>query len=232
MRGEKFLKILTYLSVIFLSYFILTSARAAATPEFIVSWKAKTLVPAEYTGKIFPIKNSLVEVGFDLLDNNKIIDLSKYTVSWYLEGDFIKSGAGLKSFIFTTNKANENDQLLRVTVAGYKGADLDKFITIPLASPEAVINYKSPLTNEINIGAHEFTALPYFFNASSLNNLSFNWKVNGEAPQNTANKSTILNLNLESQGTPTQTPLNISLSIQNILNALESATKSLNFMIK
>ena len=60
-------------------YFLLSTFyfADAASPQFLVNWQSKNFSPSWYQGKIFPTKDSTVEVSFELMDNNKIADLSK-----------------------------------------------------------------------------------------------------------------------------------------------------------
>lgn len=205
---------------------------AESAPEFLVSWRAKTFVPPDYQGKIFPIKNSEVEMAFDVLDGNKLANLNANKINWYLDGNLIKSGIGLKSIKFTVTQENNNDQLVRIAVYNYKNKDLETYVSLPVVSPEAVIDYHSPFANEIKTGQYDFRALPYFFNVSDFNNLIFKWSVNGQKPENASDKTNTIILNLSSEGLPAAASINLSVIIQNIKNELERATKAINPLIK
>ena len=77
---------ITFTILLFTFYFLLSAVIfAQAAPEFLVSWRAVGYVPPDYQGKILPNKNSRVEMGFDLIAQNKIADLSRYNISWFLD---------------------------------------------------------------------------------------------------------------------------------------------------
>ena len=209
---------------------------AQTTPEFLVSWRAINYVPADYLGKILPSKSSRVEAGFDLIDNKKLIDLSKINVSWYLNGQLLNSGTGLKTA--TININSDLAQTIRITVSSYKGADIDQTFLLPVVKPEIVINTK--LINTDNAGNrmrltpknHLFEARPFFFNVNNLRELGFRWRVNDKLIEGISGTPEFLSLNLESPGSPTETELTVSSGINNLFNQLEFAGKSLNFIVK
>ena len=66
---------------------------AHAETEFMTSWQTKTYAPAWYEGKVFPTYQSFVMVGFELVENGKIVDLSRTVVRWYVDGKLLKNEA-------------------------------------------------------------------------------------------------------------------------------------------
>jgi len=200
---------------------------AQVIPEFLVSWQAINYVPPSYQGKILPTKSSLIEVGFDLIDNAKIADLSKYKISWTLDDELFKSGLGLKTIRFNSKNTGHR---LGITVSGYKGANLDKILTFSRQEPQVIIDAKIPST-QIGLGQHQLEALPYFFNVSDLKELVFDWSTNDQ-PAKTAENPQIFDLILESKGAPVETNLNISVSVINSSNALEYGGKKINLTVK
>lgn len=210
-------------------YLLIADVSAQSAPEFLVSWRAINYVPPSYLGKIFPSRNSPVEVGFDLLDKNKIIDLSGNEIQWFLDGELLKYGKGLKTIFFNSQGINHK---IRITVFDYKGAKLDKIITIPGTSPKVVINARTPDDN-IGLGTHVFEALPYFFNVAGLGDLSFSWASNNQPMEGLAEYPQFFTLNLESAGSiPIETGLTISTTVRNIFNRSELGTKKINLTIK
>jgi len=199
---------------------------AQTTPEILISWKASNFVPASYLGKIYPTKDSIVEVGVDLLNGNTLIDLSKVEVGWFLDGRFLNSGVGLKHIRFQTTKGNNNDHALRVTLL-YQGNDLGQSITIPIVSPEVVIDTASP-TNAINIPTITFRGLPYFFNVQDIQKLNFQWSVNNETIAGNKDNPDFLKLQIPTVAK--NKPLSLSLSIFNQLNSLEFGSRVLNIL--
>lgn len=232
----KFKKLIGLIGLIGLISPIGFSAFAQAAPEFLISWRAINYVPADYQGKILPSKGSAISAGFDLIDQNKIVNLSKYNISWYLNGNFLQSGIGLKKINFTM--ASALDQTMRITVFNYKNNDLDQIFLIPGAKPEIIISTKTPndrtARNQMRISPQNYTfeARPFFFNVSNLNDLRFQWKVNDKIVEGTPANPEFLGLNLTSEGTPRETELKLTLNASNIANPLELAGKLINFVVK
>lgn len=216
-------KIIIFLIGCFL--LIVSQVNAQTEPEFLVSWRVLNYVPADYQGKIFPSQNSQIEIGFDLLENGKIIDLSKNIISWFVDGNSAQSANGLKTIRFNTGGA---DQTIRITILNYKGADLDKVIIVPVNKPEVVIDARIP-QSEIKLGQYNLEARPFFFNVLNASNLLFKWTNNN---QPIAGNPKTINLDLKSSGVPTETKINISLSVVNSFNQLEFVNQQINLTVK
>ena len=205
----------------------------AASPQFLISWKAYNYTPSWYQGKNFPIYSTPVEISFELLENDKIVNLSKHEVRWYINNSLFTKGKGLRTISFISkNKAGTN-MVIRIAIVAYKGEELNKLIYIPAKSPEVVIN--SPyLTNIAKIGeTYRFKALPFLFNANRLNNLSFDWTINNQAmfSEEVDENPDILILNV-STSTPAGMQINLSAVVSNILNTVESATENFKLIAK
>lgn len=208
--------------------FISTIVYAQSAPEFLVSWRAINYVPADYQGKILPSNNSPVEVSFDLIDGNKIVNLSKKEINWYFNGRYFNSGIGLKTITFNSNGLDKN---IRINISDYNGRSLDKFLTVSNFKPEIVVDAKD--INKKSAGKqYNFTALPYFFNVSNLSQLKFQWKVNDQNLTGSVENPESLSLDLKSETILPGTNFNILSSAQNIFNDLEFAAKKLNFTVK
>ena len=221
---------LKIIPILVIGYWLLVigGANAQAAPEFLVSWRAFNYVPADYLGKIFPVDGTLIKAGFDLIDNGKIADLSKNSVSWFIGGNLFQSGNGLKTIVFNSQDA---DQQIRIRVANYRGADAEKIFIIPVVRPETIIDARFP-SSEINIGRHRLEAKPYFFNIFDLAGLTFDWFLNGELVTGQAASPQFMDLNLESAGAPQKTRIAISSTIANKSDRLESASRILNLIVK
>jgi len=234
-----------YVFFVLLSLFLSFSVNAQVNPpiltsltnpdfDFLISWKATNYVPADYKGKILPSKNSPVQISFDVLDNGKFVNIANQQIEWYLNDSLIKSGAGLKSILFTPIS---NSNVIEILIPNYndtkyKAAELSAVITIPLASPEVVINAPFP-NKSISIGDSSFQVLPYFFNINTINQLKIDWDVDGTKNSGQANRQDILNLTTTSQGqAAVGTNIGIKAFVQNILNQFEFAQNYINLNIK
>lgn len=217
--------------VCFLVLGIWSFSNAQTAPEFLVSWQAVNYVPAGYQGKIFPSRNTPIKVGFDLIDKNKIVDLSANDIQWYLDGEMIQYGKGLKSFLFNSGGLEHK---IRIVALNYQGAGtrMDHVITISSLKPKVVIAARTP-DGILGLGTQILEALPYFFNVSSPDDLSFSWTSNNQPVQGVAQYPQFLTLNLESPGsTPKATELTISATVRNAVDKAEFGNKKISLKIK
>src|SRR3989338_8026257 len=122
------LKTLIFLIVVFV-FLILNSVDAqTALPQFLVSWQAQSYAPARYQGKIFPTKGTPIVISFELIDNGKIVDLSKTAVRWYINDELVKNednGLGIKSLQFNLPDYAGQETEIRIAIPDYKGSQLD-----------------------------------------------------------------------------------------------------------
>lgn len=234
------------LSALFLTGFFVFTANAqirlslpsiSALPQtpnytFLISWQASDFVPSMYEGRILPIKNSLVEIGFDLIDSNgKFIDTSKQKIQWNINHEPYQTGVGLKKIkLFISNSDKDVIEILisNYTDSKYKtSSEISQFITLSAFAPKAVIHTNDPY-KAMHVGDNKIVGIPYFFNINSLNNLLFTWKVDGKKIDNT--------LDLLSVNIPENKIVNnysgVDLLIQNSGDNFEFAKKIFNFDIK
>ena len=161
-------------SIILLILISLTSQQSLGetiTPILIITWKANNYTPAFYLGKSLPTAKTKIDVALQLLDNKKLIDLSKNDIRWYVNNKLEDSGLGLFNFSFTAPYLGEQSVLLRVVVLNYKGEEWNQFLTIPIVRPEAIID---------TADSAQLKPLPYFFNIPSDNKLKVDWGEDGK----------------------------------------------------
>lgn len=223
-------KILVFLLSIL--YFLFSIPVFAANPQFLVSWKAESYVPAWYGGKVFPAKGSPVIVSFELVDNGKITDLSRTVVRWYVNGKLVKNekdGLGIKSLSLTAPGYGGQEVEVRITLPDYRGTTLDQIARIPVKSPEVIIDGRFG-ARPIQAGDNSFEAMPFFFNAKNLDGLSFNWLANGQTAQANSDTPWLLNLNIDSS-VPSGFPINLRLIVQNSLNQMEFSSRDIQLQV-
>jgi hypothetical protein len=208
-------------------------AHAQTESQFLASWQAKTYAPSWYQGKIFPLKDSAIEVSFELIENGKIADISKEKVRWYLNDKLYSNenkGLGRKSIIFLMPDYSGRSAEVRIEIFQYReGKTIGKIIDIPSVSPEVVIDSPYP-NNRINIGASNFSAYPFFFSAKNLNDFGVEWSAMGQKSDAGGNPWQ-LNLNID-QRAPKNTEINLSVSVKNFLKELEFASRSLKLLVQ
>lgn len=197
-----------------IGYFL--TANGQTSLELLVSWKSLSYAPSDYQGKILPAKDSAIILSFDLIDSGRIANISKNEVRWKIGTNVIDSGLGLKNNVFQISKLSSENLTVSITVLNYNSRNIQKTITIPIADPEVIIK---------QIENNSFSAKPYFFNVDNINELGFEWSVNGEKPQGYPKDPSILtieNINISSE-IPIGLELNLKVSVAKILNQLERA---------
>lgn len=214
----------------FLVFF--SNAQAASVPQFLVSWQASSYVPDWYRGKVFPSAGSKVSVGFDLVNNGKIVDLSKTAIRWYVNDNLIvneNNGLGIKNFTFINNDVYGGNEIdIRITLPNYNGGILDKTVAIPVKQPEVVVDAPY-FGNKVSQGKNTLYAWPFFFNIKNIADLIYNWSVNGRGA--TDANSPFLNLNVDLSTAPGSI-LNLNAGIENSTNQIESANKTIQLEVK
>lgn len=225
MKKKRGLVFLILAGSLLLARFLGVGAQGAG-PEFLVTWEAKTYVPPQFQGRTLPVVSSLVAASVEMINQDRIVDISKQDIYWYLNGDFLEGGQGLQRTSFLMN--NTGAQRLEVKLPNYQG-NVSKIIEIPVVKPEAVI--AAPSSNNLIYGSTRVAALPYFFNVSSPAGLSYSWEVNGQTPASLENPE-VLDINLSPE-TPNNFQLNIGLVVRNLKRVPERTTRVLNlFYVK
>jgi hypothetical protein len=198
---------------------------SASAMDFFVSWQADAYTPYFYQGKVLPTNNSNIITSFELLENGRPINLSQRQVRWYLDNELSQSGVGLKTIIFKINSLRRDSHQLRIVLPQYNnGNDLEKIFSIPIVSPEAIID--APYVNGLLAGnTNLLRGLFYFFNIDSIKELVIDWFVNNRSVSPSSLGEDILGLPISEFGGGI---FNIGLGAKNKNNELEFASEKIN----
>ena len=194
-----------------LSMLTATSALAAAaptTPELMLTWSTDSFVPATYPGARLPTKGSGIAVAAQLIDNQKLMPIGDATVQWYINDSQAGSGVGLSTLTFNTDDFSARSGLydIQAIVRGYGEKQISARVLLPRTSPLLIITTPLPGRSVVLSGT-VITALPYFFNAASLSDLSFTWEAAGARQTSTGNTLTFAAPNQRSGGQITITAI-------------------------
>jgi len=219
---------LSWAATIIISFFILAPIIANAQtpkPELMVTWEAKNYAPPNYIGRTLPTMHTTVQMGLNLIDNNKIIDLSKSEIFWLLNGNHLEKGIGQTKFSFRVPRFE--NQKIDVTVSNYKNSNLSKLVIIPSIEPEVIIDV--PTNNQI-LGKTTFRigALPYFFNVRFLKDLTINWQVNDFSLERSADRAQYVDIDTRD----ISSVVSISARVRNNSALLEDITRKINFIVE
>jgi hypothetical protein len=211
-------------------FFSLPAARAqtASSPQFLVTWKSSSsYIPSFYTGKALPSLGSNITASVELISNGHIINIGSQTIYWYLDEVLVGGGTGVQQVTFSPFGTPPSAQVLEVVLPQYSGGYLSHSIQIPFISPAAVISAPYP-NQRFSSNPFAVQGLPFFFTATSSNNLLFSWAVNGQTGSNTENPQ-VADVTLP-QGTPSGTSVDVSLSIKNpVGSTVATANQNLTF---
>ena len=206
------------LAVLFLLSAPITLAQTS--DYLIVTWRAENLYPADFAGRAMPTPGSPVQVSAETILGGKLTNSGLAEISWFLDGALLEKGVGTKTVRFTARGNTANSHFLRVQVK-VAGKNLEESVRVPVKQVKVAmeipaINKVLPSNSELQL-----SAVPYFFNASSLENLVFNWIINNTRQKETGNGS--LTLNIGQPQSSTQQKMTIIANVQNLLNPLEVA---------
>ncbi len=229
---KKLKNLIILIVAFFLFSFLFVPYSLGSSPQFLASWQTNSYAPSWYQGKVFPTFGSLIEINFELIDNNKIVDLSKNKIRWHINNRLIKNetdGLGIKFLKFTNNNLIGRNIEIKITIVDYGDQPLFKIIRIPVVAPKTIIDAPHP-KRKIGVGENLFRALPFFFNIKNLDKLSFEWQADKQTSNITENPQE-LNLNIDARTLP-GTTIRIRAIIKNIANQLEFASENIKIEIK
>ena len=210
-----------------LVFFLTQTSLAQTQPVFLTSWKAYNFIPPGFSGKSLPLpRGTTVGVAFEILNDGKIIDVSKNNIKFFVNNQKRAEGIGLRGFRFATFDGQPGQTIKMVILNARDEIVYEHRFTIPTTKPEIVINHPYSL-NLIDRGFNYFQALPYFFNIERIGDLVFNWTVNGAAPADTAENPDIIELDVPSEFSSGGN-IAIQATAQNRVNQLEMALETIN----
>lgn len=231
----KKIKSIGLISLIGFMSFINVSAQTASfsRPQVLLSWKANSYAPLWYQGKVFPTRGSRIEAAFELIDKEKIIDLSKNKIRWYVNDKLVlneKNGLGIKNYSFRVFDYPGQDVELRVVVVDYGEEQVGGMVIIPIVYPEAIIGAPHPGAKILAGASSSFFAYPFFFNVSDLDKLSFQWFVDSKAADN-SDQPQKLDLSVDSRA-PTGFGTSVRLRIANLTDEMSFANNEIKLKVK
>ena len=207
------------------------SAKAVPGADGIITWEAETIVPRGYTGKALPVQSSFVRAAFEFIENGKFADLSKRELRWFLDDALFAKGNGLKTTRMRVTAGNNNSHFIRVQITDGRAILFEKSAEIPVVNPRLRIQPPS-FDGLIARGAHELRAIPYFFNAKSVDEITFGWNVNGQAASGIGVDEPFKLAFSIPADIASGTPLVISVFAANKNDQTERASKELRFSVK
>lgn len=212
-----------------LPFCIVPALAQETNDELILSWQAQNLYPANYMGKALVTEGTPVIVSLEMLRGGTLFNISEAPVKWYLDGRFIEGGTGLKSITFYPRARRGNTHIVKASIV-IDGKTTAGFLEIPIHEKQVVL--ESPSARNV-IQANTsvlLTAVPYFWNVSSLSDLVISWKIQNKTVPNENKNSLFLQF-----GVPTnesQRTVKISSFIHERRGSLEKAQADVSLRIE
>jgi len=193
---------------------VATASAQTVSPQVILTWHANNFYPADYEAKPLATPNTPISVSVAVIKNSKLLDLSQATIMWYVDENLVNPGTDPEEITFTATKSAGDAHFVRVKVITQTDS-YDGSINVPVVNPQIILpvpyeNQTVPAESTVSL-----QAIPYFFNVSALQDLSFFWKVNDQDISGNDNQ-----LALQTGSSHGQT-LQVNLLAQNQKNQLE-----------
>lgn len=206
-----------------------------------ILWQADTYTPYAYKAKqlISPLSNVLVAAIPNFVFQNKKTEPVNLLFEWYLNNEIKIVGWGRDSFTFKTGLFKDENYDIKVRISNAnKTLIQEKIIRLAARNPQINFYEYDPLegiklqlaVSDFNTqagGYVQFIAEPYFVPNNQLNNLVYEWlmngqKINAEPPFNIVNFSS-------EPGATENVFINLTISFKNLL---EKVSNSFNIAIK
>lgn len=206
---------------------LVASAQTATPPDLVITWRATdSSVPSTYLDKALPGVGSPITASAEVVLNGALVNLSSQTIYWYLDGNLIGGGTGEQTISFTAPGFVEIASL-RAEVPNYSSGALINTAHIQMVNPEAVIIVPYP-NGEYTGSSIAAQAAPYFFSTSQLDELYYQWVVNGQAVTTQENPQDLTIDLANGTSTSAGVPISIGLTVQQTnspsINAQSSIT--------
>ncbi|OGM92666.1 hypothetical protein A2372_00460 [Candidatus Wolfebacteria bacterium RIFOXYB1_FULL_54_12] len=124
-------------------------------------------------------------IGFELIENGTVVDLSGTAVRWYVDGKLLKNetnGLGIQRLTVYNKKYGGDVLGIKIAIPDHNGQALIKLFDIPVKKPEVVMDIPYA-QKKVAQGDNLFYAWPFFFNVASPNDLNMQWMVDGNVLQ-------------------------------------------------
>ena len=206
-----------------------SDARAQTAPQLILTWQAMNFYPSDYEGKAYAAPQSPIVLSAMIVENNKIRSARGVQFTWHLDGKFFERGVGLQEVLFTNKKLRGDEYFVRV-VADLDGRSMEAAITLPILSQRVVI--EAPTANGVVSRGDSIilSAIPYFFNVGSFNDLAFFWQIDGQTQENERTNELLLEVSDSAELIGRE--MFITSIAGNNTNPLESARSNLRITIR
>jgi len=216
--------------ILIISICLLSLPALAYGQEFLFNWEGDSFVPGFYQGKRMVTDNSSLNMSFEVIENDRLVNINNKGVEWYVDGKLAQKGLGLQKITTNGFDVSRSDISVRVLIKNYRGNNLEKNFIIPKVIPKVVIE-RNFINNTVLAGVNIIKAWPLFFNVISLQDLTINWFSNNtrQSGQDVENPN-VLELDIPVDNR--RSTLYLSTTVINKNNISERAVKKTSLIIK
>jgi hypothetical protein len=213
-------------------YIFSANAAGAQSADLILTWQARNYYPSDYAGKALATRGTPISVAVELVEDGKLQDLSSANFTWYVDERIHAREVGRKEILFPVSNPVGDDHFVRVIVQR-GGNSFESSVQIPVLRQELVLERPTAGGDFIRAGAKVvFRAVPYFFNITSFDDLSFTWQTDTTAPQSLGSDNVLaLTIAPLQEGEFERSTL-LMVSAQNVVNLLEFAKERVRLKIR
>lgn len=149
--------------------------------EVTLTWSTNAYIPLDYPGKSLPSEGNIIEIVANI--DSPGMDPQTLIYNWFINNQLQEndSGLGKDVFKFKLERSINQGYGIRLEVKNKeKTLFTSTYILINPIEPEIILeipqDYQFPANQEI-----EITAQPYFFNINNINELNYDWSLNGKS---------------------------------------------------
>lgn len=203
------------------------SVKAQQTSPYAIflGWETNSFYPSNYQGKPLPSDGSLVRVSLQLLKDNKIVDATTMPIKWYINNKYFKDGIGMTNISFVADEGRGSSYSIKASIKTNEEI-INEFIAIPIVEKELVIE-TTAINGKIKPNSSvTFSAVPYFFNIQSLDDLTISWNIQDQKIPN--EKKSTLFVQFGEPKTDSQREIQVGASLEeknSFFSTVENAVK-------
>jgi len=162
--------------------FAAPAAHAADALQLVITWEAHNFYPSNYPLKAATTGNTPVTVSVAGVRNGQFVDFSGADVAWWRDSSFLSKGKGMTSVRFNVEwryKRPGTEYFMRAIVT-LGGEQFETAVNIPVEAPRVALRTPYFQNRATRGNTVTVTAIPYFFNVRGLDELTFEWTIDGK----------------------------------------------------
>lgn len=201
-----------------------TSPKQKPTQQAFITWKALTVAPLGYVGRILNNRTSMVKVAVVVIKDGVPADINAKQINWHINNKFFAGGRGMTTITIPSEDSPQKRMLIRAFVQDTPTDDLIATTSISRDAP--VVSLLGPAPEKQRDARLTLRAIPHFFTDTEGEPLQYRWNVDGQI------RSIVDDvLVLDTSRTDRGQLVRVAVEVTNPQNPLESASTELTLYI-